>query len=151
VKHGREISMCDIPFKCKLFPDISSMFVLLNNKEYFIYCLLDDNDILAFYFFKNTHIQYEDYDNDVYQLVSSYNNTKSTDLFFKGFVKAIQLLDEENHISLIILDKISHNSSLLEKFLSNHHIIFKNDCAYYIYNTIIPKMPLTAENCLCLM
>ena len=145
------ISKSDAQFSCKLSPDLSTFWTLLNNKEYFVYCLLIADKVLAIYFFKNTHIQYEDYDDDVYQLVSSYTNTQSAELFFNGFMKAIQLLDKENHISLMILDKISHNSLILQKFIESHHVIFKHDCAYYIYNTIIPKMPILAEKCLCLM
>lgn len=134
-----------------MIPDISSVLTLINNKEYFVYSLLNGNDILAFYFFKNTHIQYEEYDTDVFQFVSSYNNTKTIDLFFDGFIKSIQMLNEENHIDLIIFDNISHNTMIMNKMLDKHHIIFQHDCAYYLYNTLIPNMPLKNENCLCLI
>jgi hypothetical protein len=134
-----------------VIPDISSILTLINTKQYFVYSLLNGNDILAFYFFKNTHIQYEEYDSDVFQFVSSYNNTNTTKLFFDGFIKSIQMLNEENHIDLIIYDNISHNTIILDKMLDKHNIIFQHDCAYYIYNAVIPKMPLKNENCLCLI
>ena len=134
-----------------VIPDISSILTLINNKQYFVYSLLNGNDILAFYFFKNTHIQYEEYDSDVFQFVSSYNNTKMTNLFFDGFIKSIQMLNEENHIDLIIYENISHNTMIINKMLDKHHTIFQHDCAYYLYNAVIPNMPLKNENCLCLI
>ena len=134
-----------------MIPDISSILTLINKKQYFVYSLLNGNDILAFYFFKNTHIQYEEYDTDVFQFVSSYNNTNTINIFFDGFIKSIQMLNEEKHIDLIIYDNISHNTIILDKMLNKHHIIFKHDCAYYLYNALIPKMPLKIEDCLCLI
>ena len=134
-----------------IIPDISSILTLINNKQYFVYSLLNGDDVLAFYFFKNTHIQYEEYDTDVFQFTSSYNNTKTNNVFFDGFIKSLQMLNEEKHIDLIIYDNISHNMIILDKMLHKHHTIFKHDCAYYLYNSIIPKMPLKSEDCLCLI
>ena len=39
------------------------------------------------------------------------------------------MLNEENHIDLIIYDNIFHNTMIINKMLEKHHIIFQHDCA----------------------
>jgi hypothetical protein len=134
-----------------VIPDAPNLLILLNNNHYFVYCLMNGNHVLAFYFFKNTHIQYEEYDDDVFQFVSSYNNTNSNELFFDGFVKALYLLNQVNKISLILYENIYHNMSILEKTLDKHHVIFKHECAYYLYNAKIPGMPINNKNFFCIL
>lgn len=127
--------------------DIGNITTLINNNEIYIYCLLKGKQKLAYYFFKNSQIQYEDIGGNVFEFMGSYNNTKSGDLFFSGFLYAINSIRKVHIFHMLLYENVSHNVYLLDRMLKCHHIILQNECVYYLHNYIIPKSPLIADDC----
>jgi hypothetical protein len=102
---------------------------------------------LAYYFFRNSQIQYEDIKGNALEFIGSYNNIKSTELFFLGFQFAINEIRKKEIYNMLLYENISHNVLLLEKMLEIHHSITINKCGFYLYNYIIPTSPLLAKDC----
>lgn len=133
-------------FQFVALADLGNIISLLNNKEIFIYCFIKQQDVLAFYFFRNAQTQYEDI-GDTLEFIGSYNNTKSNNLFLSGFLYASNMISKDHSFKLILYENVSHNIVLLDRLLESHSIIIQHECFYYLYNYIIPNTPLNAYNC----
>lgn len=130
--------------------DIGNLFSLLKEEELFIYCLHHGKDILGMYFFKDSRIIYDKCtlcNGRALNLISSFNNIISTDLFVLGLHHALKIICRIYNFEMLIFDNISHNDLLLSSICEFHNIIVKYKCAYYLYNFVIPKMPLKSKKC----
>lgn len=135
------------------FPDINNILSLLNEDEYYIYCLCHGKDVLGYYFFKNSRTIYDDINGcsgSTLQVTGSYNNIKSNDLFFIGYQYAIHSIRKIYVFNMLLFENISHNY-LLIGMQNMNLLITKYECAYYLYNYIVPKMPLISNSCFILL
>jgi hypothetical protein len=146
-----KIKLNEICFKFNIHMDIGNIIGLLDSQEYYFYCLVIGKQKLGYYFFKNPRIIYEEFDGETLQLIGSYNNTKSVETFSIGYLIAINEIRKLRPFNMLILSNLSHNIMLLEKTLYNHHLVSQHMSAYYLYNYIIPKMPLAINDCLILL
>jgi hypothetical protein len=51
--------MVDSIFTFDAIPELGTLSTLINNNEIYVYCILKGKEILGYYFFKNSQIQYE--------------------------------------------------------------------------------------------
>ena len=117
-----------------------------------------ETHIYGLYFLKDTKTTYEDVENgNLLECVASVSNTSSVGipngLFFAGFLhalKGIMGLDETTYRMISFTD-IGHNNRILDKWRWKYSPIFENPAAYYIYNMIVPGMPLSKEKSLILL
>lgn len=144
----------NIYFDCILYPDIGNILALIKSRNMWVFCLKRKEDILAAYFFKNAHTNYEEMD-DIYgngghtlQLVASINNTSSHDLFYTGFTCCLREITKENpYFKILMIDNIGHNHIINNLWNNTHDIIISVPSAYYVYNLIIPYSPLIHTKC----
>lgn len=128
--------------------DIGNIVTLINNHEIYAYCLGKGKHILCYYFFKNSQLLYENIgNNNALEFIGSYNNTKSIDLFYSGFMYSINLIQKEKLFTVLLYENISHNVFLFNKIIENNSIVLQNECAYYLYNYIIPSTPIIQKDC----
>ena len=132
-----------------IIPDIASILSSIAKSQIFIYYLFDYTvkKPIAFYFFKNTFIQYEDCsiaaedDCDAIQLCASFfdHHVEDFALFRLGFECALLDLGAFfPFFHILWVDHISHNVHLL---LGGGGGGNKINCAYYFYNYIVPQSP----------
>jgi hypothetical protein len=135
-------------------PDIGNILALLNTEEYYIYCLYHGQNKLAYYFFKNSRIIYDDVNensSNTLQFIGSFCNTKSIYIFDLGFKYALNSIRKIINFNMMLFENLSHNHFLLGKFNNSNQIVLKYESAYYLYNYVIQNMPLNANKCLMLV
>jgi len=142
-------------FSACAIPDIGSLTALINQNQLFVYALRRENIIFGIYFLKDTKIEYEDVEGGkLLECVASISNTesqgKANGLFFAGFLHALRgIMDlKQTLYKMILFDDTGHNGRILEKWRWKYTPIFQNRAAYYIYNMVVPNMPLARDQCL---
>ena len=105
------------------------------------------------YFIKDAKMQYEnlnqeDIDNNTLQCIGSITNCESNQVFYLGYLHGLrQIIEKNRKYRMIMMEEIGHNCYLVNLWRKNHTPIFKNDTAYYLFNMIYPRSPVTAERC----
>lgn len=138
------------------FSDIGMLTNLINQNQLYVYCLKMGGTICAYYFLKNANTQYEDLsgvnDCDTLQFAASFSNTRSDDVFYLGFLHVLKdILKTKKTFKMLLFEDISHNSKILVKWLYQNKIIMENDSAYYLYNMVVPRAPLSQSSCFFLL
>ena len=138
------------------FSDIGMLTNLINQNQLYVYCLKMGGTICAYYFLKNANTQYEDLsgvnDCDTLQFAASFSNTQSDDVFYLGFLHVLKdILKTKKTFKMLLFEDISHNSKILVKWLYQNKIIMENDSAYYLYNMVVPRAPLSQSSCFFLL
>ena len=129
--------------------EISNMEELIKQRLIYIYMMKRKEHIFAVYFIKNTKIQIETAHSATFQLLGSIQNIKSDELFISGFAHAIrQLLNQRTQVRVVMMDDIGHNAKIIQRWREMQDVILQHPCAYYLYNMVYPKMPLSREKCL---
>lgn len=149
-------------FAFRVVPDMATILAAITNKHIFVYYLycVQTHRCIAFYFFRNSYIQYEDYilrdaahfdaaaDCDALHLFASYRSAAdnvSSQNFNLGFLNALhelQTLYPAFHV--LWIDALSHNTQILYDHKNNAPSSIA--CAYYFYNYIIPQSPHRQES-----
>ena len=137
-------------FRFTSISDIENIYQLITNNEMYVYCLCQGNDIFAYYFFKNSQKQYEHIGN-IIEFIGSYNNTRSNELFYIGFIYALSSICKKMNYRLLLYQDISHNTILLGQFVEFYTLLSQQDNYYYLYNYIIPSSPLSNRECFILV
>ena len=124
--------------------DLGIILNLVNANQLYCFCLKHKKDILGYYFFKNANLQYEDLsglnDCDTLHFIASYNNSKSVDLFILGYLYSIKaILKLKKTFKILLFDEISHNHLILPSWKKENPILLETDCAYYLYNMVVPR------------
>ena len=137
-------------FRFTAISNFMKILYLINNEEIYVYCLCKGSHVYAYYFFKNSQKQY-DHIGNVLEFIGSYNNTRSTDLFYQGFIYALNTIRSKNDFKILLFENISHNSLLIERMTELYSLLLKEDTYYYLYNYIIPLSPLNEKECFFLL
>jgi hypothetical protein len=134
-------------FSVCLLSDIGHIQLLLKSCQLYLFCLKKGGHLYGVYFMKDANIHYEDLDGKTLSVVSSIQNTDSSELFMTGFMHSLRLiLRETRQYKMLTISDIGHNSILLNKWQSFHHTILETPGALYLYNYIYPNMPLKTHN-----
>ena len=106
-----------------------------------VYCIQKAKDVYAAYFFRDSRTQY-DGKGVMLSLCSSINNSNSLELFYMGFLQSLRMLLKKTPIlRLLMIENISHNSLIYERYGLNATSYDSSISAYYLYNYVVPKQP----------
>lgn len=140
------------------FPEFGSITGLIQQGLLYVYVLKRADQVYALYFLKNAKTNFEDVENgNVLECVATFSNIPlsptSNKLFFAGFLHALKdILSLETPVyRLITFADLTHTGRILETWCWKYAPIFENPAAYYLYNMVVPKMPVTKEQCFLLL
>lgn len=147
-------------FDCIVTVNKANLLALINSNIYIVYGLLQDNKLVACYFYKVNHITYNFDKSDKKEkqtcksidLLASIKNCKD-DIFNIGFILSLNNYIKEinkntkTDINYVNIENISNNS-VITQYLLNKSFIPKNiaPMAYFFYNYV--KRPLQSEKVL---
>lgn len=146
-------------FQCFGIAELPNLSALIHSGILKVFIIQKEKEIYAAYFFRDSRTQYDrSIDNDsesgaLLILCGSIRNTKSVDLFYMGFLHSLRtVLRETPDFKLLLFEGISQNIEIQDRHVGNSdklekNIIGETPSAYYLYNYVIPKQPLLAENC----
>jgi hypothetical protein len=133
--------------------DMAVISTLITTNQWSIYCMLYNDDVYGYYFFKNANTQYEGLlpntdDCDTLQFTASFSNTESLELFYIGFLHSLkQITKAKKTYKMMLFETISHNSRILVNWRKENQFVAENPTAYYLYNFVLPRSPLSQEQC----
>jgi hypothetical protein len=138
-----------------VMPDIGNLLALIKQRLLFVYCLRSKGEIYGLYFIKDMKMQYEDVEGNTLQVIGSVTQLdyhENQELFYMGFLHSLrQIVKKSPEYKMIHLEKIGHNVILLRYWMEKHSSIFMNKTAYYTYNFIYPRSPISNERCIFLL
>ena len=156
-------------FSLCAFPEIGALNALIKNHLWYVYALRRGDHIYGLYFFKDAKTTYEDIEHgNLLECVACISNMNggSNGLFFAGFLHSLRGIID-NHAKLEISKKmekqqisqyrmisftdLAHNGQILDKWRWKYSHVFENPAAYYIYNMVVPRMPIEKHRCLILL
>ena len=158
-------------FDCFVLPDFSNLLSLISNKVYIIYGIIENHELIAAYFFKDSQMCYsEEGDDDLENREkdksiksidyfgsidnsdgnSNSKNKKDNTIFLIGFNIALhKAIKKQKQIKLITIENISDNYIIINNlFLLNVIPKFTSPTAYFYYN--YAKRPIRPEHALIL-
>ena len=141
-------------FEIQTFYSISSIISQINIKCFFIYVMCVSREVYSIYIFKDAFTYYENLEEgNTINLIASVNNCTSINLFYKGFLHALNdLIDKKNKhtkkFQLLMIDNTSHNSIINDIWSKTNTAIFNTPTNYYLYNMYYPGSPLQGNKCL---
>jgi len=112
-------------FDCIIHPSIAAIVELHETKNIFIYLLKEDDDIIAFYVFKDCCCRTE-------STISCIASFKSNHVSKSNFVGGFEICLRQLNFSLLVIESISHNGYLIDSTKDNPFI----NMAYFFYNYI---------------
>lgn len=142
-------------FTLYLFPEIGSLIELIRSQILRIYALKQKDRILGVYFLKDTQIVYDvnqnNDNNKVLECVASVD-IENSPYFFAGFLGALHnVLEKKSKFHTLRLPDLGHNSKIMERWRWKYPPISEIPAAYYIYNMIVPQMPIQKNRSLILL
>jgi hypothetical protein len=121
--------------------ELGNLFGLIQKRILMVYCIQNANDIYAAYFFRDSRTQY-DGKGVMVSLCSSIHNSNSPDLFYMGFLQSLrEILKKTPIFQLLMIENISHNTLIYERYGLNGLSYDSSKSAYYLYNYVVPKQP----------
>lgn len=110
-----------------------------------------EGEVLAFYFFKNTKMTYDDIEGNTSHLMASVMNCYSVNLFHVGFLHALRRqMQIQLNLRILLIDEIGHNVNLMSVWRYKNTPLLTTDTGYYLFNMVYPGSPLLRERCLVL-
>jgi hypothetical protein len=139
---------------CCVVQDLAAIQSLIQQNIYFAYALEYKGKLFAIYIFKDTYIQYEEISEGrtlecVACFTNFYHMSYWDDIFFAGFLSALYdtQTNAKGKFGALRLHDLGHCNKILEHWLWKYKPLFQNPCAYYLYNAVIPNMPLKQSDC----
>lgn len=143
-----------------VYPELGSIYALIKANQIFIYALKCKDVILGLYFFKNSNMLYEEggqmlecistlWNPSVYQ---NFQDGIKMNMFFIGFLLALKQAVEHGkndkiQYKFIKFNRLGETGAILEKWKQKYAPINETQAAYYLYNMVVPGMPLEAQDC----
>ena len=155
--HSNMFTLC-------LFPEIESLIELIRKQIMFVYALKHKDRILGVYFLKDTQIVYDTNINananantnegKLLECIASVDFDNSP-LFFAGFLGALynilEIAGKKGVFKTIRFPYLGNNNKIIEKWQWKYSPISEIPAAYYIYNMIVPQMPILQNKSLILL
>ena len=143
-----------------VYPELASIFALIKANQIFIYALKCKDTILGLYFFRNSNMLYEEggqmlecistlWNPSVYQ---NFQDGIKMNMFFIGFLLALKQAVEHGkndkiQYKFIKFNRLGDSSTILDKWKQKYAPINETQAGYYLYNMVVPGMPLAAQDC----
>jgi len=132
-------------FECVLHPEKMLMSRLISDKHLHVYTLIEDHEILAAYFFRNTYATI----NGVrgVECIAAIDRSPHKDTFFAGFCTAVRRVSRRLGAGFIWLEQTSDSCDLADA-LERHGVPVRTSCpnAFFLYN--YAKYSNRPEKCL---
>ena len=161
------------PFSFCTFPEIGALAELVKSQLWYIYAVKRDTHIYGLYFLKNAKTTYDPPMNteqinanqntkkttnplNLLECVSSVSNMSgpsNSGLLFAGFLHALRDIMglSDPKYRMISFTDLGHNGQILDKWRWKYSPLFEYPAAYYMYNMVVPGMPVQKERCLILL
>lgn len=137
-------------FQFMSMPSYANLTALIENKQLFVFCLRSGEQVYGMYILRDDHIFYEDIeDGNAIHLTASICNTAMQKLFYSGFICSLHKLAKIKYkkYRMLLIDECSHNTIIIKYWKSKYSPVFKTPTAYYLYNYVVPNMPIYSEKC----
>lgn len=132
----QHINLFSNSFYCVVIPTIEHLIYLIEKHIYTIFILHYEDDIIAYFIFKNNNIVYKN--KNVYECIGSWCKKNSyTELFINNFYNCIDYLKNTYDNTYIAIENVSHNNILLTSIRKDYHHLTRTIHSYYFYNYII--------------
>jgi hypothetical protein len=139
-------------FDLCVIPDLGSLLSLIKAELLYVYCMKRDDQIYGIYFIKDLKTQFEDVEGETLHCIASVSNSNNPGVFYLGFLHSLQhIIKDKKTYKMLLFEGIGHNLLLLDSWQQKHTPIFKTATAYYLFNYIYPRTPLSPERCLILL
>jgi hypothetical protein len=133
-------------FDIFIIPDIGNLIAMIKQRLLYVFCLRTGREVLGIYFIKDAKTQFDAANGSTLQLVASISNSRSSPLFYLGFLHSLkQIMKLNREFKLIIFENIGHNKFLFQYWRDKHTPLFESKSAYYLYNFIFPGSPISPE------
>tara|TARA_B100001093_G_C26840105_1_gene1020156 strand:- start:1377 stop:2552 length:1176 start_codon:yes stop_codon:yes gene_type:complete len=136
-------------YDCLIIPDIGNIINLINNETYKVYGIIENNKLIACYFFKDSFMYYNENNSDKYDIKSveffaSITNCHHDEIFIKGFSLALHTYSKKINFKLVTIENISNNNIILN-YIFRQNLIIKiiSPTAYFLYNYV--TRPILSE------
>jgi hypothetical protein len=138
------------------FPEISVLDNMIQNNILLVYGLSYGNHIKCVYVFKNPQLCYDNIkDGHILECITTITEEYVQDktlngLIFAGFLHALQHIQKSfsNKYKIITFHNLGQNQTIIERWKWKYTPLSKNMAAYYLYNGVIPGMPIDQSNCI---
>lgn len=132
-------------FDVCITPEISNILELVKTKNIYIYMVIQDDDILACYYFRDLCTSLKKSTMSII-CFASVNYCKNIDIFIHGFKIAISKIclsikDNKKKFGYALIEDISDNAVLIQNIQMKTPYMMKNPTAYFLYNYIYPTVP----------
>ena len=134
-------------YDCLIIPDIGNIINLINNETYKVYGIIENNKLIACYFFKDSFMYYNENNSDKYDIKSveffaSITNCHHDEIFIKGFSLALHTYSKKINFKLVTIENISNNNIILN-YIFTQNLIIKiiSPTAYFLYNYVSRPIP----------
>ena len=124
-------------FKCTVYPALSNLNTLIKNDFIIIYMLLQKDNPLACYVFRNPFTTYRRGDivgNTMDIICSFYDRKLNPEIFVYYFYFSAFHLQKKNPFKYFIIENISDNNIIIQNIFKKFFPIIKSPTAYFFYN-----------------
>lgn len=144
-------------FTYYIHSDIANLECLIREKQIFVFCSHQKNEIFDWYFFRRSHVEYKE--QVVWEFFGSCSNFYKTytrepsmisfktkndantinpqrQLFINHFYNCIDYLKKNENMSYLNIESISHNDILLSNIIKRKLFLSSTHYNYYFYNFI---------------
>lgn len=102
------------------------------------------DEVYAIYFFRDIRTQYDetdDFQGPALQLCGSITNGLEIDMFYKGYLKALQqILHTMPFFKILMMDVLGDNE-YLASVMGSVQLVTQIKSSYYLYNMVVPCSP----------
>lgn len=153
-------------FDICIIPNMVATMEWLSNERYYVYATLykdpeGTEHIHGVYIFEHTYTTWiqDELETTPYMLRLAgsmcFPNSPMNDpdhlFFFRGFLHSLrQVLYDQKHFGILEIPRMSHNGWILEKWQEKYEMKNETNMAYYLYNMIYPRSPISPDLCMIL-
>ena len=138
------------------FPDISVLDNMIQKNIIIVYGLSHGNHMRCVYVFKNPQLCYDNIkDGHILECIATITEEYIQDktlngLIFAGFLHALHHIRKSfaSKYKIITFHSLGQNQTIIERWKWKYTPLSKNLAAYYLYNGVIPGMPIEQSNCI---
>jgi len=134
------------------FPDIANLDILIKSNKIIIYILKRGEVLCGIYIFKNPMMCYDNIgeQSNVLECSECLYVQDVQPIFFAGFLHALYHIQKSfaSKYKIITFHNLGHNYYIIERWKWKYVPLSVNDAAYYLYNAVIPNMPIGQSECL---
>jgi hypothetical protein len=115
----------------------SNIIELIKTKNIFVNVIMEEENIVAAYFFRKT-CTYIEKDLEVLSCFASINMLQNIETFAHGFKISFWNIANENKFGFCSIENISHNSHIINNLLLKNKPYIISPTAYFFYNFAYP-------------